>query len=139
MVLALLSKDFLHRRTVLTGSRVQLQSAAWRWAGHPSLVRSLVLRSRRDQPHSLPCSCRRRRREPRFQPVLARRYRRGLKSSQCDDLGAGALHRGACCRERHNCSKMTFKIKRKHFLQEICIRPVTLLFSEMQTVRLFQA
>lgn len=119
MVLALLSKDLLHQPTLLTGSRVQLQSAAWRWAGYPSLVRSLVLRSRRDQPHSLLCSCRRRRREPRLQPVLARRCRRDLKSSQCDDLGAGALHRGACCRERHNCSMMTLIIRRKHLLQEI--------------------
>ena len=92
----------LHCLTVLTELPVQSQSAGRQWAEPRSLALSLGSKSLRDQPHSLPCSCRRRRRDARRQPMPARRYHHDSRSLQCDDWDACAHRPGACCREHQD-------------------------------------
>jgi len=94
-------RRFLRSLAILTGFPVQSQSAARQWAGPLSLARSLASTSRRDQLRSLLCSCRRRRRDARCQPMPARLYHRDSRSSQCDDWDADAHRPGACCGENY--------------------------------------
>jgi len=94
-------RRFLGSLAVLTGYPVQSQSAGRQWAGPLSLARSRASTSRRDQLRLFLCSCRRRRREARRQPMPARLYHRDSRSSQCGDWDADAHRLGACCGENY--------------------------------------